>query len=196
MFKKLLIILMFAMTVTNTCFADKPNAEVARDSFNSMATNIIKEIETKYASGNIAVLQNRAGWRKYKYDELTYKIEFADTGLTYKPYIGTIHVSFWVFGLWDHNKISYRDTKEEAENVSSSELLGGAWYPLWEDPFSYLFTYEYNENNEWTLVATQAGYYLRYSDGHKIFTPQELCLIENYSKNPSRWAQYSWEMEN
>lgn len=59
-----------------------------------MATDIIKEIETKYAAGNIAVLHNELGWRQYKLDKLTYQIDFADTGLEHKRYIGTIYVSF------------------------------------------------------------------------------------------------------
>lgn len=204
MMKRLLIMFMMMLLFTTTVYAGNEKqleAETARAEFNVMATDIIKEIETKYAAGDIAVLHNKAGWRQYKYDDLTYKIEFAETGLEHKPYIGTIYVSFWAFGLWDHNKIAYRDTEEAAANIRPSKLLGCEWYPVWEDPYTYVFTYDYNyldpwAANEWKLVSTQYGDFKHYFKNNKVYTPQELCLIENYSKDPFEWVKYYKDMQN
>lgn len=199
MMKKLLIMLMMVMMFAATAYADngkQSEAEIVKAKFNVMATDIIKEIETKYAAGNIAVLHNELGWRQYKLDELTYQIDFADTGLEHKRYIGTIYVSFWVFGLWDHDRTAYRETKEEAANIRPSKLLGREWYNVWENPEVYLFTYEYNDHfNKWELVGTQIGDYKCYLDNHEVLAPQDVCLVEN-SKHLSKWVEDYKTMQN
>lgn len=208
--KKLLVMLMALMMCAASVYAEKSEAEIAKESFNFMVADITRQIEASYKAQDTVILrapddnENKRGWVKYKYDNLVYDTKFSETGERLVPYKATLEMSFVIYNLHKQGYPVYAKSKNAADFVATSEA---DWEWATDDGTFNLFTYEYS-NGKWNLVKSQYGYesayeknsgydkilerddwhmhYKDYSDG-KLYSPFDIYLIKNYKNSPHMW---------
>lgn len=191
-------------------YAEKSEAEIAKESFNAMVADITGQIEASYKAQDTVILrapddnETKRGWVKYKYDNLVYDTKFSETGEKSVPYTATLEMSFVIYNLHKHGYPVYAKSKNAADLVATNEA---DWEWATDDGTFNLFTYEYS-NGKWNLVKSQyasesvyeknSGYdkilerndwhmqYKNYSDG-KLYNPLDIYLIKNYKKSPHMW---------
>ena len=210
MMKKLLVMLMALMMCAASGYAEKSEAEIAKESFGAMVADITGQIEASYKAQDTVILcapddnENKRGWVKYKYDNLVYDTKFSETGERLVPYKATLEMSFVIYNLHKQGYPVYAKSKNAADLVATSEA---DWEWATDDGTFNLFTYEYS-NGKWNLVKSQYGYesayeknsgydkilerddwhmhYKDYSDG-KLYSPFDIYLIKNYKNSPHMW---------
>lgn len=196
MMKKLLVMLMALMMFATSGYAEKSEAEIAKESFNAMVADITGQIEASYKAHDSAIVyapdreyssydneSRKRGWCRYMYDYFYYDTKFIEPAVEDEPYKATLEMSFTMLNVNNHLYPKYFDTAEEAANVPCDKDQ----YWQWTDdlPFFVLFTYEYKKG-QWHLIKSQTAKGTVYEPGSgydKVLDEEDKHIVYGDFKN-------------